>query len=103
MNFTLCYDECYQRNNCSPMYTYRSLYFDREVSYAEEFLTLPVDKVVSILRRNRLAVETENAIFDAIMRWVRHGVKERQCHLKTLITDCVHPILLDERYVKVVF
>ena len=85
------------------MYRYRSLCFDSEVSYAEEFLTLPVDKVVSILRRNRLAVETENAIFDAIMRWVRHDVKERQRHLKGLITDCVHLILLDERYVKVVF
>ena len=62
-----------------------------------------MEKVISILRRNRLAVETENAIFDAIMRWVRHDVKERQRHLKALITDCVHLNLLDERYVKVVF
>ena len=60
-----------------------------------------MEKVVSILTRNRLAVETEDAIFDAIMRWVRHDVNERQCHLKALTTECVHMNLLDERYVKV--
>ena len=61
-----------------------------------------MEKVVSILRRNRLAVETEDAIFDAIMRWVRHDVKSRQCHLETLTTGCVNITLLDERYMKVI-
>ncbi len=79
-----------------------SFYFS-EVSYSEEFLTLSLEKVQKILSRNRLAVQTEDAIFDAVLRWVRHDVANRQQHLEGLITGSVHMGLLDERYVKVSF
>lgn len=71
------------------------------MGYTDEFLALPVEKVVLLLRRNKLAVETEDAIFDAVMRWVRHDVETRRSHLEGLITTCVHVTHLDERYVKV--
>ncbi len=57
--------------------------------------------MTKILSRNRLAVQTEDAIFDAVLRWVRHDVTNRQEHLEGLITGSVHMGLLDERYVKV--
>ena len=89
---------------CLFLYVYSgvfSTFLSREVSYADEFLALPVEKVVDILQMNKLAVETEDAMFDAAIRWVRHDVNCRHNHLKMLITTCVHLPLLDERYVKV--
>ena len=67
--------------------------------FTEEFLQLPVDSLCELLQRTSLSVETEDAIFDSIMRWVRHEVDTRKPLLKQLISH-VHVDLLRERYVQ---
>lgn len=56
----------------------------RPVTYCEEFLELEMEKVKPILQRNNLAVQTEDAIFDTVMRWVQHDTDTRGQHLAVL-------------------
>lgn len=61
----------------------------------------PLEKVRAILSRTSLLVQTEDAIFDCAMRWVRHDLENRQQHLEDILVTCVHMGLLDERYLQV--
>ncbi len=71
------------------------------MSFSDEFLSLPLEKVRDVLQWKQIAVQTEDAIFDTVLRWVRRDIDNRQCHLEDLVTNCVHITRLDERYVKV--
>ena len=70
------------------------------MTFTEEFLQQPLEKVKEILQRHSLAVQTEDHIFDCTMRWVRHDVDKRKGDLHELLTTCVHMGLLDERYLQ---
>ena len=72
----------------------------RDISYSEEFIQLPYVKVQEILKRDSLVIQTEDAIFDCVMRWVRHDPDARRQRLQHLVMSCVHMALLDERYVR---
>ena len=53
----------------------------RDVSYTEEFLQLTSTQLKELLCRDSLVIQTEDAIFDSVMRWVRHDVMERKQYL----------------------
>ena len=57
---------------------------DSEVSYSEEFLQLPAEKVKEVLCRDSLVIQTEDVIFDCILRWVRYDPEVRKSHLEGL-------------------
>ncbi len=63
-------------------------------------MLLSKQKVKDILQRNTLSVQTEDAIFDCVMRWVRNDMPDRKSDLHDLLTCCVHMGLLDERYLQ---
>ena len=48
-----------------------------EVARQEEILLLPKDKLIEFIRQNDLNVESEEAVLDAILLWVKHDPKHR--------------------------
>lgn len=63
-----------------------------EVSMSEEFLNLSVQDVKSILQRNDLRVESEEQVFEACMRWVKHNDK-RNMFLPEILAEVRLPLL----------
>ena len=74
------------------------LFLLSQITYTEEFMQLPPEKLKGILQRNSLSVQTEDVIFDSIMRWVRSDIDNRRQCIQSTLTECVHMGLLDERY-----
>ncbi|ELU05864.1 hypothetical protein CAPTEDRAFT_177887 [Capitella teleta] len=92
-----------ERFSCPRVCHVATSYLDEhflDVSYSEEFLQLSSTELQEVLSRDSLVIQTEDAIFDAVMRWVRHDVNQRKEFLQDIIPSCVHMGLLDERYVQ---
>ncbi|XP_062983326.1 kelch-like protein 35 [Elgaria multicarinata webbii] len=64
-----------------------------EVSHHEEFLELDAAELGLCLASERLAVPKEEAVFEAVMRWVRHNVASRKGTLKDLLAQVRLPLL----------
>ncbi|CAF1403894.1 unnamed protein product [Adineta ricciae] len=62
-----------------------------------EFVELYLDQVVEILNSNELNVKSEEAVFDAIIRWIDHKVDERKSHIVDLL-KCVRLGLLTTNF-----
>ncbi|KAK9888248.1 hypothetical protein WA026_000512 [Henosepilachna vigintioctopunctata] len=78
---------------------YIETYF-HEVSQNEEFLNLPVTEVKKLLRKNDLKVESEEQVFEACMRWVKHkdNRKELLPELLALVRlPLLSPLYLTDR------
>lgn len=63
-----------------------------EVSLSEEYLHLPLNEVQSLLTRNELCVESEEQVFEACMRWVKHA-EGRAADLPVLLAQIRLPLL----------
>ena len=67
-----------------------------EVSFTEEYLQLPHDRLQAILQRDSLDVKNEDVILDAILRWVEHDQDLRLPQLEPLLVNCVRMRFLIE-------
>ncbi|VDM96613.1 unnamed protein product [Thelazia callipaeda] len=67
------------------------------VSLGDEYLALPVDDVVTILTRDELFVESEEQIFDAVMRWIQYDIERKQYLPRVL--SCVRMPLLKPQFI----
>lgn len=56
-----------------------------QVTMTEEFTFLPFNDVEGLISSNQLNVTSEECVFDAVMRWVKHDLKNREQHLGTLL------------------
>lgn len=63
-----------------------------EVSHSDEYLSLSVNEVLNILQRNELHVNSEEQVFEACMRWVKH-CDDRGDHLPKLLSEVRLPLL----------
>lgn len=63
-----------------------------EVSVSEEYLCLGMNEVLHILHRNELHVDSEEQVFEACLRWVKH-LEERTEHLPKLLAEVRLPLL----------
>ncbi|XP_076147434.1 kelch-like protein 40b [Alosa pseudoharengus] len=69
------------------------------ISRDEEFFQLSASEVAAILSADNLNVETENAVFEFLLKWVAKDEKNRLEELPGLL-DCVRFRLIPEDYFK---
>lgn len=69
------------------------------ISRDEDFLHLHPSELAAILTNDKLNVESEEAVFEALMNWVTRDTKNRLKELPDLL-DCVRLLLVTEDYLK---
>lgn len=69
------------------------------ISKDEDFLQLLPSELAAILTNDNLSVETEEAVFEALMNWVARDTENREKDLPGLL-DCVRLRLVDDDYLK---
>ncbi|XP_051267356.1 kelch-like protein 40b [Dicentrarchus labrax] len=69
------------------------------ISRDEDFLQLLPSELAAILSNDKLNVETEEAVFEALMNWVSRDTESREKELPGLL-DCVRLRLVSEDYLK---
>uniref|UniRef100_A0A8D3AS05 Kelch-like family member 40b n=1 Tax=Scophthalmus maximus TaxID=52904 RepID=A0A8D3AS05_SCOMX len=69
------------------------------ISRDEDFLQLLPSELAAILANDNLNVETEEAVFEALMNWVSRDTEGREKELPGLL-DCVRLRLVSEEYLK---
>ncbi|XP_074477567.1 kelch-like protein 40b [Sebastes fasciatus] len=69
------------------------------ISRDEEFLQLLPNELAAILANDNLNVETEEAVFEALMNWMSRDTESREKDLSGLL-DCVRLRLVNEEYLK---
>ncbi|KAM8881417.1 kelch-like protein 40b [Synchiropus picturatus] len=69
------------------------------ISRDEEFLQLLPSELAAILANDNLNVETEEAVFEALMRWVYQDQEKREQELPGLL-DCVRLRLVSEEFLR---
>lgn len=69
------------------------------ISRDEEFLQLLPSELAAILANDNLNVETEEAVFEALMRWVYQDQEKREQELPNLL-DCVRLRLVSEEFLR---
>lgn len=63
-----------------------------KISTSDEFLALPFDELIEIVRRDEINVISEEAVFEACMRWVKHE-NERSDLLPEVLSKVRLPLL----------
>lgn len=67
-------------------------YFCRVVQ-SEEFVALEVADLLDIVRSDELNVTTEEAVFEACMRWIKHLEPQRSAQLPQILAEIRLPLL----------
>ncbi|XP_059162191.1 kelch-like protein 28 [Physella acuta] len=83
-------------HNCEELYTKAKEFIEKNftiVCRTEEFLDLPLDKVVDIVSSDELNVEKEEIVYEAIVTWVSHDMKNRRQHLGELMLHLRFPLV----------
>uniref|UniRef100_T1GHS7 BTB domain-containing protein n=1 Tax=Megaselia scalaris TaxID=36166 RepID=T1GHS7_MEGSC len=71
---------------------YINLYFTK-VSQCDEFLSLPFDELIELIRKDELNVTTEETIFEACMRWIKFDEINRSKQLPEVLARVRLPLL----------
>lgn len=69
------------------------------ISRDEDFFQLLPSELAAILTNDNLSVETEEAVFEALVNWVSRDTESREKELPGLL-DCVRLRLVNEDYLK---
>ncbi|XP_044734997.1 kelch-like protein 18 [Chrysoperla carnea] len=80
---------------CNNLYDAADKYIEQyfhEVSQSEEYLNLTLKELLSLIKRDALAVDSEEQVFEAIMRWVKHR-DGRSEDLPVLLSQVRLPLL----------
>ncbi|XP_019630540.1 PREDICTED: uncharacterized protein LOC109474632 [Branchiostoma belcheri] len=56
-----------------------------EVSSSEEFCSLSVDQLTEIISQDKLEVDKETRVWEAVVRWVQHSREDRLQHLPSIL------------------
>ncbi len=68
-----------------------------EVSNSDEFFQLPLDGILDLVSKDDLNVNSEEQVFEAVLRWVKQDVDDRKGHLPLLLEQ-VRLTLLPPQY-----
>jgi len=63
------------------------------VSESEEFMNIPFDQVLELVGRDELHVGSEEAVFLAVMRWIKQDTDTRETRLPSLLVQVRLPLL----------
>jgi len=64
-----------------------------EVSQAEEFLQLPHEEIINLVKKDDLNVHSEEQIFQAVLAWVKNDTDHRKEYLHSLLSQVRLPLL----------
>ncbi|XP_046355763.2 kelch-like protein 29 [Haliotis rufescens] len=67
-------------------------HFDNVVS-TESFIALKADELSVILREDKLKVPSEEFVFEAVMKWMRHHPSSRKSNLSTVLASVRLPFI----------
>ena len=70
-----------------------------QVSQTEDYLNLDFESVHQLLERNDLKVKSEEQIFEAFIRWIKHDIGNRLKHAHILL-KVIRIKLLSQEYIK---
>uniref|UniRef100_A0AAY4DJZ4 BTB domain-containing protein n=2 Tax=Denticeps clupeoides TaxID=299321 RepID=A0AAY4DJZ4_9TELE len=79
--------------------TYAEQHFS-EVVQSEEFLSLGMDQVCSLIASDKLTISSEEKVFEAVIAWVTHDKDVRQEHMAHLMEHVRLPLLSREYLVQ---
>uniref|UniRef100_A0A914XJ89 BTB domain-containing protein n=1 Tax=Plectus sambesii TaxID=2011161 RepID=A0A914XJ89_9BILA len=68
------------------------------ISRTDDFFALPLEDVIAIISRDELHVSSEEQVFEAAMRWIRHDAAERKGRAADLLA-CIRLPLLKPQYI----
>jgi len=68
-----------------------------DVVESDEFLLLPVQELNEIIAHDELNVKSEEQVYQAVMKWIRHDVDERKEYISQLMQHVRFP-LIDIKY-----
>ncbi|XP_061536344.1 kelch-like protein 2 isoform X2 [Phycodurus eques] len=88
---------------CSQLLTQANCYAEQhftEVVGSEEFLNLGMEQVSSLIASDKLAIPTEEKVFESVIAWVNHDKDVRQEHLAHLMEHVRLPLLTREYLVQ---
>jgi len=69
-----------------------------DVVLGEEFASLPLDVLKSIISSKTLNVDGEERVYESVLKWIKSDIEHRQCHLKELL-ECVKLPLVPVQYI----
>lgn len=90
-------------HSCLDLLSYAEAYTEQhfvEVVESEEFLALSPAQVCKLISSDRLAVPSEEKVFEAVMAWVNHDLDNRQEDLAQLMENVRLPLLSQEYLVQ---
>lgn len=80
---------------CNTLFDAADKYIEQyfhEISQTEEYLNLTLSEVIWLIKRDALAVDSEEQVFEAVMRWVKHSDTRFQ-DLPILLSEVRLPLL----------
>ncbi|XP_052221827.1 kelch-like protein 2 [Dreissena polymorpha] len=89
-------------HSCSDLFSYASRYCEEhftEIIQCEEFLSVPVESICSLIRIDRLDVTSEEQVFEAVLSWVNHD-DSRQEFISQLMENVRLPLMSHEYLVQ---
>lgn len=72
-----------------------------DVMLGEEFLTLNLDQVCSLISSDKLTVATEEKVFEAVISWIKYDKEARLEHMANLMENVRLPLLPRDYLVQV--
>ncbi|XP_053309579.1 kelch-like protein 10 [Spea bombifrons] len=60
-------------------------HFEEMVKVSEEFLELTVMELIDIIDKDELNIKQEDAVFEAILKWISHDQSRRKIHVSILL------------------
>lgn len=70
--------------------------FFQEVAQGEEFVNLSLNDLKDLICKDELYISSEQLVFEAVMRWVKHGDETRSEKLPELLSLVKLPLLPPE-------
>ncbi|XP_052226159.1 kelch-like protein 3 isoform X3 [Dreissena polymorpha] len=90
-------------HSCSDLFSYAMTYCEEhftEIIGYEEYLSLPVESVCTLICSDELVVTSEEQVFEAVMSWVNHDRSSRQEVISQLMENVRLPLMSQEYLVQ---
>ncbi|NWY55656.1 KLH10 protein, partial [Chionis minor] len=78
-------DYCYCPDLREAAHVFILHHFEEVTRLSAEFLELSVEELAHILEKDELNVKQEEAVFEAILKWIDHGPQDRRQHVAVLL------------------
>ncbi|KAK2838590.1 hypothetical protein Q7C36_013404 [Tachysurus vachellii] len=92
-------------HTCTELYSQSHAYAEQhfsEVMLGEEFMSLSLQQVCSLISSDKLTVSTEEKVFEAMITWIKHDKEARLEYMPKLMEHVRLPLLSRDYLVQIV-